>query len=148
MYLTFTCQIPVDFSAEMTVVHYTVHVCTMMFQHYLSMKVSSKTKHVVHYNVKCGDIIIWEFATKKRDIGFGEILHGTCRYSRSLLPTLGAPAQRGLWYLVCHSVCVSICLLPLIPRTRRGPKSNTNGFGTTLPLFFKWWFINSYGIKT
>ena len=45
----------------------------------MSLKVSSKTKHVVHYNVKCGDIIIWEFATKKRDIGFGEILHGTCR---------------------------------------------------------------------
>ena len=33
---------------------------------------SSKSKHVVHYNVKSGDMIIWEFATKKRDIGFGE----------------------------------------------------------------------------
>ena len=36
------------------------------------MKVSSKTKHVVHFNVKAGDVIIWEFATKKRDIAFGE----------------------------------------------------------------------------
>lgn len=36
------------------------------------MKVSSKTKHVVHFNVKAGDVIIWEFATKKRDIGFSE----------------------------------------------------------------------------
>ena len=32
---------------------------------------SSKNKHVVHFNVKCGDIIVWKFATKKRDIGFG-----------------------------------------------------------------------------
>ena len=37
------------------------------------VQVSSKTKHVVHYSVKSGDIIIWEFATKKRDIGFGEV---------------------------------------------------------------------------
>lgn len=35
------------------------------------VKVSSKTKHVVHFNVKAGDVIIWEFATKKRDISFG-----------------------------------------------------------------------------
>ncbi len=34
-------------------------------------KVSSKTKHVVHFNVKAGDVIIWEFATKKKDIAFG-----------------------------------------------------------------------------
>ena len=36
------------------------------------VKVSSKSKHVVHYNVKAGDILIWEFATKKKDIAFGE----------------------------------------------------------------------------
>ena len=36
------------------------------------VKVSSKTKHVVHFNVRAGDVIIWEFATKKRDIAFGE----------------------------------------------------------------------------
>lgn len=36
------------------------------------VKVSSKTKHVVHFNVKAGDVIIWEFATKKKDISFGE----------------------------------------------------------------------------
>jgi hypothetical protein len=40
-------------------------------------QVSSKTKHVVHYSVKCGDIIIWEFATKKRDIGFGVLFEAT-----------------------------------------------------------------------
>jgi len=38
----------------------------------IQVKVSSKTKHVVHFNVKAGDVIIWEFATKKRDIGFSE----------------------------------------------------------------------------
>ena len=38
----------------------------------LQVKVSCKTKHVVHFNVKAGDVIIWEFATKKRDIAFGE----------------------------------------------------------------------------
>ena len=37
------------------------------------VKISSKTKHVVHYNVRAGDTIIWEFATKKKDIGFGEL---------------------------------------------------------------------------
>ena len=37
------------------------------------VKVSSKSKHVVHFNVKAGDIIIWEFATKKKDISFGEL---------------------------------------------------------------------------
>ena len=47
---------------EMTVArHSMVHV-----------KVSSKTKHVVHFNVKAGDLIIWEFATKRKDIGLGE----------------------------------------------------------------------------
>lgn len=35
-------------------------------------KVSSKTKHVVHFSVKSGDVIIWEFATKKKDIAFGK----------------------------------------------------------------------------
>lgn len=40
----------------------------------VQVKISSKHKHVVHYNVKAGDIIIWEFATKKKDIGFGESL--------------------------------------------------------------------------
>ena len=37
------------------------------------VKVSSKTKHVVHFNVKAGDVIIWEFATKKKDIAFGKL---------------------------------------------------------------------------
>lgn len=37
----------------------------------VQVKVSSKTKHVVHFNVKAGDVIIWEFATKKKDIAFG-----------------------------------------------------------------------------
>lgn len=40
----------------------------------IQVKVSSKSKHVVHYNVKAGDVIIWEFATKKRDIAFGKEL--------------------------------------------------------------------------
>lgn len=39
------------------------------------VKVSSKTKHVVHFNVKAGDIIIWEFATKKKDIAFGKYMY-------------------------------------------------------------------------
>lgn len=38
------------------------------------VKVSSKTKHVVHFNVKAGDVIIWEFATKKKDIAFGMLM--------------------------------------------------------------------------
>ena len=38
----------------------------------VQVKISSKHKHVVHFNVKAGDIIIWEFATKKKDIGFGK----------------------------------------------------------------------------
>ena len=38
----------------------------------VQVKVSSKTKHVVHFNVKAGDVIMWEFATKKRDISFGK----------------------------------------------------------------------------
>ena len=38
----------------------------------VQVKVSSKTKHVVHFNVKAGDVIIWEFATKKKDIAFGK----------------------------------------------------------------------------
>ena len=37
----------------------------------VQVKISSKSKHVVHFNVKAGDCIIWEFATKKRDIAFG-----------------------------------------------------------------------------
>ena len=40
----------------------------------VQVKISSKQKHVVHFNVKAGDIIIWEFATKKKDIGFGECI--------------------------------------------------------------------------
>lgn len=40
----------------------------------VQVKVSSKTKHVVHFNVKAGDVIIWEFATKKKDIAFGKVL--------------------------------------------------------------------------
>jgi len=37
----------------------------------VSVKVGSKSSHVVHFSVKAGDIITWEFATLKRDIGFG-----------------------------------------------------------------------------
>ena len=37
------------------------------------MKVSSKSRHYVHFNVKAGDMFIWEFATKKKDIGFGKL---------------------------------------------------------------------------
>ena len=52
----------------------------------VQVKVSSKTKHVVHFNVRAGDVIVWEFATKKKDIAFGEWLvegmsisyHGIC----------------------------------------------------------------------
>ena len=36
------------------------------------VKVSSKQVHAVPFSVKAGSIIIWEFATKKRDIAFGE----------------------------------------------------------------------------
>ena len=35
---------------------------------------SSKNKHVVHFNVKAGDVIVWKFATKKRDIAFGKYI--------------------------------------------------------------------------
>ena len=42
----------------------------------VQVKISSKHKHVVHFNVKAGDIIIWEFATKKKDIGFGKCARG------------------------------------------------------------------------
>ncbi|KAL5488790.1 hypothetical protein EMCRGX_G017786 [Ephydatia muelleri] len=35
------------------------------------VKVSSKQVHAVPFSVKAGSIIIWEFATKKRDIAFG-----------------------------------------------------------------------------
>jgi len=37
----------------------------------VSVKVGSKSSHVVHFSVKAGDVITWEFATTKRDIGFG-----------------------------------------------------------------------------
>ncbi len=40
----------------------------------VQVKVSSKTKHVVHFNVRAGDVIVWEFATKKKDIVFGELM--------------------------------------------------------------------------
>ena len=40
-------------------------------EHLVQVKLSSKSKHVVHFNVKAGDLIVWEFATKKRDVGFG-----------------------------------------------------------------------------
>ena len=36
------------------------------------VKVSSKQVHAVPFSVKAGSTIIWEFATKKRDIAFGE----------------------------------------------------------------------------
>ena len=48
----------------------------------LQVKVSSKTKHVVHFNVRAGDVIIWEFATKKRDIGFSECVWSVSRAVR------------------------------------------------------------------
>ena len=44
---------------------------------FLQVKVSSKTKHVVHFNVKAGDVVIWQFATKKKDIAFGVLFEST-----------------------------------------------------------------------
>lgn len=43
----------------------------------VQVKVSSKTKHVVHFNVKAGDVVIWQFATKKKDIAFGVLFEST-----------------------------------------------------------------------
>eukprot|EP00118_Oscarella_pearsei_P000323 m.4693 g.4693 ORF g.4693 m.4693 type:complete len:284 (+) comp11125_c0_seq2:95-946(+) len=40
-------------------------------------RVSPKTKHVVHFNVKHGDVIVWEFATSKRNLGFGVLFEST-----------------------------------------------------------------------
>ena len=55
-------------------------------QSMVHVKVSSKTKHVVHFNVKAGDLIIWEFATKRKDIGLGmyDSPHHTLSYTCSL----------------------------------------------------------------
>jgi hypothetical protein len=43
----------------------------------VQVKISSKSKHVVHFNVKAGDIVMWQFATKKRDIAFGVLFEST-----------------------------------------------------------------------
>ena len=43
----------------------------------VQVKVSSKTKHVVHFNVKAGDVVVWQFATKKKDIAFGVLFEST-----------------------------------------------------------------------
>ena len=43
----------------------------------VQVKVSSKSRHYVHFNVKAGDMFIWEFATKKKDIGFGLLFEPT-----------------------------------------------------------------------
>ena len=40
------------------------------------VKVSSKQIHSLPFSVKAGSTIIWEFATKKRDIAFGELWEG------------------------------------------------------------------------
>jgi hypothetical protein len=37
----------------------------------VQVKVSSRSRHVVHFNVKAGDMFVWEFATKRKDISFG-----------------------------------------------------------------------------
>ena len=34
---------------------------------------SSKSRHIVHFNVKAGDMFLWEFATKRKDIAFGKL---------------------------------------------------------------------------
>ena len=60
-----------------------------------------------------------------------------------VLLTLGAHAQRGLYYFVCHSVrpsvCPSVCLLPrFLPlRATRRAKNDTNGLSATLALFLR-----------
>ena len=43
----------------------------------MQVKISSKSKHVVHFNVKAGDVVMWQFATKKRDIAFGVLFEST-----------------------------------------------------------------------
>jgi hypothetical protein len=40
-------------------------------------KVGAKSKHVVHFNVKKGDVVVWEFGTYKRDIAFGVLFEST-----------------------------------------------------------------------
>ena len=51
----------------------------------------------------------------------------------------------------CHSVCLSVCLLPrFLPlRATRRPISDTNGFSATLALFLKYKnaAFESYGVK-
>ena len=63
---------------------------------------SSKTKHMVHYNVKCGDIIIWEFATKKRDIGFGESTMYVLRIRVYLSLSASPYCERSCHYCTHH----------------------------------------------
>ena len=51
----------------------------------------------------------------------------------ALLLTLGAHTQRGLQYLVCKSVRLSVVLsVTTFLRATRRPKSDTNGFSATL----------------
>jgi hypothetical protein len=44
----------------------------------VQVKVSSRSRHVVHFNVKAGDMFVWEFATKRKDISFGMLLVCAC----------------------------------------------------------------------
>ena len=32
---------------------------------------------MVHFNVRAGDVIVWEFATRKRDVAFGVFFEAT-----------------------------------------------------------------------
>ena len=97
----------------------------------MCIQVSSKTKHVVHYNVKCGDIIIWEFATKKRDIGFGEG-RDTCLHAytdRAVVNPRRACAARVMVLGLC--VCVCVCRSILAPRAITRQTRDTSDFSVT-----------------
>ena len=67
----------------------------------------------------------------------------------SALLTLGAHAQRGLLYLVCVSVCLCVCLSPLI-LALQGPSrliSDTNGSSATRARKIMWRFCLNGGIR-
>ncbi len=71
----------------------------------VQVKVSSKNKHVVHFNVRAGDVIVWEFATKKKDIAFGEFVCLSvrsvgCMYCRLLKPPNKGPKGTEPYYYV------------------------------------------------